>query len=239
MYDLRSRISSLKEFDPAGLLELSGWKGVLVYAWLFFALIGAADLALSAAGGSFSAALSGAPRNTLAVGPGFAQVPYTDISGLSGTTTAESIIPVKLDIPSIGVSASVEQVGVDHNGAMQTPSSFRTVGWYKDGAKPGEAGNAVIDGHVNNALTTAGVFEHLGELRLGDTIRVADASGRTLTFVVNNEQVYSVDNAPTAGIFSRTGAPGLALITCDGAWDNGKKEFNKRLVVYAALVPAQ
>ena len=58
---------------------------------------------------------------------------------------------------------------------MGTPSTFYTVAWYSAGPKPGEPGNTVIDGHVNNALGLSGVFEHLGDVQIGDTIEVAGA----------------------------------------------------------------
>jgi LPXTG-site transpeptidase (sortase) family protein len=208
---------------PALTPFLFGWRFVLLSVWLVLVLIGAGNLLVRASG---TTALS---HNSLAVGPGFAV-----LDGNTSSTEA-TFIPARLVIPSIGVSAKIEQVGIGSDGSMQTPSSFSTVGWYKDGAAPGQPGNAVIDGHVNNALTSAGVFEHLDQLHLGDVIDVADASGKTLQFQVSSVQVYPVQNAPLDKIFTAKGAPGLALITCDGAWDQGKKEFDKRLVIFASL----
>jgi LPXTG-site transpeptidase (sortase) family protein len=104
------------------------------------------------------------------------------------------------------------------------------------GSKPGQAGNAVIAGHVNNALTMAGVFQHLGDVHVGDTIAVSDASGKTLNYVVTETDQYTTDNAPMAAIFSISGPSQIVLITCDGAWDAAAKSYNKRLVVYAKLV---
>lgn len=118
---------------------------------------------------------------------------------------------------------------------MATPKNFQDAGWYDMGARPGEAGNAVIAGHVNNALTMAGVFQHLGDIRVGDTIAVSDAHGTTLNYVVTETDQYSTTNAPTAAIFSTNGPSQIVLITCDGVWDPAAHSYDKRLVVYARL----
>lgn len=151
-------------------------------------------------------------------------------------TSTAPIIPTNISIPSIGVNAKVERVGKKADGSMATPSSFETTGWYELGAKPGEAGNAVIDGHVNNALTKAGVFEHLSDIKVGDTIVVTDANGRALAFVATETDQYNTETAPAAEIFTATGASQLVLITCDGQWDAAAHSYDKRFVVYAKLV---
>ncbi|MDE2213250.1 MAG: class F sortase [Patescibacteria group bacterium] len=205
------------------------WRLLIMIVWALFALVGLINILGHLGGGAEGSSYS-MSNEALAVGPGFA------FMGASATSSG-GIIPSRLEIPSIGVSASVEQVGLNADGSVGTPSSFGTVAWYKGGPEPGAPGNAVIDGHVNNALTSAGVFEHLNDLHLGDTIIVADSSGQVRTFSVTSEQVYPVNAAPTTQIFSLGGPSQLVLITCDGAWDNGAKEFNERLVVYAALQP--
>lgn len=149
--------------------------------------------------------------------------------------TTTPLTPARIAIPSIGVNTTVEQVGQKADGSMAAPNSFATVGWYKLGAKPGQPGNAVMAGHVNNALTKSGVFEHLSEVTLGDTITVTDASGRTLTYTVYETHQYHTDTAPATEIFTANGPSQLVLITCDGAWDPIARSYDKRFVVYARL----
>lgn len=151
----------------------------------------------------------------------------------TGTTTP--ILPARLVIPSIGVNAAVEQVGKKDDGSMGTPQTFGDVAWYALGSKPGGAGNAVIDGHVNNALTTAGVFDHLNQIQLGDTVTVTDASGASISFTVTKVQEYPADSAPDASVFATSGPSQLVLITCQGDWVPSAKSFNERLVVFASL----
>src|SRR5579864_1086732 len=55
--------------------------------------------------------------------------------------------PAHLTIPAIGLSASVESVGLTKTGAMAVPSNTNNVGWFSLGYRPGEVGNAVLTGH--------------------------------------------------------------------------------------------
>lgn len=206
-------------------------RAVFVVLGTLVVLYGAADLlGRVAIRGSGTADQTIFVPHSVAV-PGTGEAPVADV--------AVPIVPARLFIASIGVNASVESVGKDAKGAMKTPSSFTTVAWYSLGSSPGEAGNAVIDGHVNNALTKAGVFEHLSDIAMGATIQVADAAGHTLSYRVRDIEDYSTEDAPTDVIFSRTGPSQLVLITCAGDWDAKAHSFNKRLVVFASLVPQQ
>lgn len=160
---------------------------------------------------------------------------YTETSGETRDVAAVPLVPHMLSIPSLGIHAAVESVGTKADGSMGTPKNVQQVGWYTPGSKPGEAGNAVFAGHVNNSRTTGGVFEHLSKTRLGDTIVVADALGRTLTYVVVGVAQYPAADAPLNEIFTGTGSSQLVLITCDGEWDSRAHSFDKRFVVYASL----
>ena len=182
----------------------------------------------------FARAALGSDALFLAFAPVAAVPAAPVITPLTGTTTP--IVPATLFIPAIGVHANVEQVGTNAKGNLGTPHTFGDVAWYLLGPKPGDPGNAIIDGHVNNALTTAGVFEHLADLKAGDTIQVSDSTGHTLTYAVTHVEDYSDTNAPLQTIFSNSGPSQLILITCDGQWLNSAHSFNERLVVYASLV---
>lgn len=162
----------------------------------------------------------------------------------SGTTAGSAIAPprrpdapIELKIPRIGVDATIETVGVDRYGAMATPTSAFRVGWFGFGTLPGEAGNAVVDGHLDSAVYGAAVFWRLGDLRPGDLIQVRMPNNRTLTFVVEKTVVYSYNNAPLADIFGPASGSRLNLITCTGIFDHNSKNYDRRLVVYARLSP--
>lgn len=199
-------------------------------------VIGAADLTARLA-----QALAGADAGALAFAPAVAAIdPRAMPIGAASTSAAapmNALVPARLKIPAIGVDAPVEQVGVKDDGTMGTPQQFGDVAWYAPGAKPGAAqGSAVFAGHVDNALTTAGVFEHLSQLRPGDYVSVEDAAGHTLVYRVASVQSYPANQAPLDKIFAAGGSPQLVLITCTGDWVTSQKQFDQRLVVVA--VPA-
>lgn len=145
-------------------------------------------------------------------------------------------LPATLRIPSEYVVAHVEAVGLT-DGYMASPSDPRDVGWLTDNPAPGEVGNAVIDGHLDTALSTA-VFWRLGLLKPGDQVLVTTTRNRLLTFEVEAVRSYTLADAPLDQIFGPSGERRLNLITCAGAWDAAKHAYDERLVVYTHLVTA-
>jgi sortase A len=156
------------------------------------------------------------------------------------TTTVVSAVPAgkpeMLEIPTLSIDAKVQDVGIAVSGNIGVPNNFTDVAWYKYGPEPGATGSAVIDGHVDNAISLPGVFKHLSDIAVGDDIYVDTASSTRLHFVVSNIEVYPYQSVPMTEVLSTTGSPRLALITCDGTWEEGVKSYNERLVVYANLV---
>lgn len=145
--------------------------------------------------------------------------------------------PRKIAIPIIGVEAAIQEVGLTLNGEMGTPSNFKNAGWFKLGVKPGEIGNAVIAGHLDTATDNGGIFWSLNKVKIGDYIYVTDEFGKKMRFRTERSEVYRVEKAPMEEIFGSKSIARLNLITCNGAWDNGKRSYNKRLVVYAEYDP--
>jgi len=143
--------------------------------------------------------------------------------------------PSRLVIPAIGVDAAVEPVGLDAQGRMAAPARTTDVGWYRLGAAPGDAGDAVIDGHLDWWNGPA-VFWRLDRLRAGDRVAVVRADGTEVDFVVDASRTVPYD-ASLQDLFTEVGPPTLTLITCAGAWDAGRATYLQRLVVHASLAP--
>jgi LPXTG-site transpeptidase (sortase) family protein len=206
--------------------RLSWGRVFLVMICGFFVLYGAIDIARRTFGSESSRAATtdlqetGDYPNTSA--PSYAAAPQV----------IAPLIPERVRIPALGVNASVEEVGQNGGGHMAAPKHFDTVAWYKLGSRPGDAGNAVIAGHLNNSLGLSGVFEQLGTLPLGSEI-IVEGEGKELRYVVRETHVYGANDAPAAAIFSTTGPSRLILITCDGAWDSGVRSYDKRLIIVA------
>ncbi len=144
--------------------------------------------------------------------------------------------PNTLSIPSLDINAKVQQVGITTKGRMATPSNFKDVGWYRYGAKPGENGTAVIDGHLDNGLAFPAVFNKLGDIKVGDDIYVTNGESKTLHYVVTGSTLYDF-NAEAVDVFAQNkNEKTLKLITCAGNWIDAFRTHDKRLVVSATLV---
>lgn len=205
---------------------------------VFVVLVGAASVASNLAKGAL-----GSNASLDIFGPAIGITNPSALNSLQGPTitktstgTTTPITPTQLIVSSIGVNAPVEQVGKKDDGSLGTPQKFGDVAWYALGSKPGDAGNAVFDGHVNNALTTSGVFAHLSQIKIGDMVTAVDAAGTKVNFIVTKVQVYPADSAPDPAIFTTTGPSQLVLITCDGEWVPSAHSYSERLVVFASLV---
>jgi sortase A len=149
-------------------------------------------------------------------------------------------LPVTLLIPALSIDTNIQSVGKTASGAMANPQGahkFREVGWYKFGPRPGQAGSAVIDGHLDNALSLKGVFYHLDQLQVGDTVIVRTASSTQAVFRVAGSKVYDYKQSNAEEVFlSADGKAHLNLITCDGTWVQSEKSYTQRLVVFTDLV---
>ncbi len=144
--------------------------------------------------------------------------------------------PARLIIPKIGVDARVVPLGEDGTGAMASPDNPRDVGWWDEGTAPGDAGSAVLDGHVDFANYGAAVFWNLHRLVPGDSVQVVSTEGQTLTFVVSEVSTFDAsDNSNIDEIFRRNDQPRLNLITCTGTFNPRTHNYDKRIVVFATL----
>jgi LPXTG-site transpeptidase (sortase) family protein len=145
------------------------------------------------------------------------------------------LIPATLEIPEIGVDATVEEVSVTSQNAMGVPKKPMDVGWYSPGPAPGQDGDAVIDGHLDWYGVPEAVFYNLGKLTAGDEIDVVAQNGTKLRFQVTSESSVSATSQPP-GLFSTTGSPRLTLITCAGTWDASSSQYTQRLLVNASYI---
>jgi sortase (surface protein transpeptidase) len=143
--------------------------------------------------------------------------------------------PVQLLIPSLRLSAAVEALGVTQDYSLQAPAGVSDVGWYRLGASPGSAGNAIISGHRGYPAGMPAVFNGINRLQRGDEVDVQLADGSLVRFTVT--RVFSTPyRTLPAGFFSTDGAPRLTLITCAGAFWNKDLTYSDRLVVEARPV---
>jgi hypothetical protein len=195
------------------------------------ALAAVAAVLVSGCGGpGHSAAAASSPRSGTAKPhepPG--------VAGFHSVRTYDQLaLPVRLQIPAIGVSTSLVKLGRLPDGTLEVPKAWDTAGWYDQGPRPGQPGPAVILGHVDSTNGPA-VFYQLRTLRPGDIVRVGLADGRTLTFRVQRLQRYPKDEFPTEAVYFPTLNRELRLITCGGDFDYARHSYVDNIVVYATL----
>jgi sortase (surface protein transpeptidase) len=142
--------------------------------------------------------------------------------------------PVRIEIPSIAVSASVDPVGLNPDGSLQVPKDFGRAGYYTGRPTPGEIGAAVINGHVDSTLRPA-VFFRLRELRGGDEVVITRADGTRPIFVVDRLEEHRKDTFPTAEVYGPVPEATLRLITCAGTFDRRARHYRDNLIVFAHL----
>ncbi|MGI5837208.1 MAG: sortase domain-bontaining protein [Chloroflexota bacterium] len=142
--------------------------------------------------------------------------------------------PKLLRLPTVGIEAAFEFVGLTPEGAMDTPKNPDKVAWYQFGPRPGQPGNAVIAGHVDWAGKVR-AFWWLNRLEPGDVVEIIDQKDNSYSFVIKRKQLYDASTAPVQEIFAGSGAPEITLITCGGVFDHRTRQYLSRLVVRAAL----
>ena len=115
--------------------------------------------------------------------------------------------PVSIVVPAAGIDARVVPVGLRADRTMEVPG-VDLAGWYEPGPRPGQAGPAVIVGHVDSRDGPA-VFHRLGELRRGDRIAVGQQGGARRSFVVERVERAPKEALPTERIWNHTREPVL------------------------------
>jgi sortase (surface protein transpeptidase) len=150
----------------------------------------------------------------------------------------EGEVPLRLVIPAIGVDHPVVEVGRHPDGTMEIPHDVHEIGWYGPlGIRPGDAGAAVLAGHVDSRAQGPGAFFGLRDLDVGDAIVVGTEDGEQ-RWVVSGRNRYPKAELPIETVFAVEGAPRLVLITCGGRFDAGRRSYADNVVVHAEPLEA-
>jgi sortase (surface protein transpeptidase) len=140
--------------------------------------------------------------------------------------------PVAVSIPRIRVRSRLVPLGLEENGAMETPKPA-DVGWYSRGPSPGALGPAVIAGHVT--WNGPAVFYRLGTMRRGDHVSVTRKDGKTAVFTVTRVAQFPQSRFPSRAVYGPIDHAGLRLITCGGTYDAARHKYLDNVVVFAKL----
>ena len=142
--------------------------------------------------------------------------------------------PVRVTVPTLGVTSDLVELGLTDAGAMEVPTDPAVAGWYTRGPAPGALGPAVIAGHVTWNGEPA-VFYELGSLRSGDTVEVDRSDGKTAVFTVQRVARFPKDEFPTQAVYGPVNHASLRLITCGGLYDESNSRYLDNVVVFARL----
>lgn len=148
---------------------------------------------------------------------------------------ARAPLPQRLRIPSLDVDAPVGPVGQAGDGTVEVPSRWEDVGWYEQGVRPGEAGPAVLLGHVDSKAGPA-VFVRLPQVTPGAVVEVVSEDGATTRFAVDRVESHPKTRFPTDAVYLPALRPELRLVTCGGAFDRASGHYVDNVVVYASLL---
>lgn len=165
---------------------------------------------------------------------GFVPIPkgrWAAVPAASAQAVAE---PVSLVIPAIGVSTRLIRLGVTSAGTLQVPKTTAVAGWYTGSPRPGEAGGAVIAGHVDS-LEGAGVFFRLQLLKPGEKVYVRRADGTLAVFAITSVHSYPKAGFPTRAVYGPAPDAQLRLITCGGTFDPATGHYLSNTIAYASL----
>lgn len=130
-------------------------------------------------------------------------------------------LPKQLTIQKLGISARVTRLSVRENSEPKYPQNIYDVGWYENSAKPGEAGAALLIGHINGA-EKQGVFHDLTNLVPGDEFQIEMGDGTIKNFYIVKMEAYDRNNVDYQALLETglEGKPGLNLLTAVGAFES-------------------
>lgn len=124
--------------------------------------------------------------------------------------------PTEVRIPRLGVVAPVLPVGT-RGDVLVPPSDPTELGWWAEGARPGDPGRALVAGHTVNA--GGGALDDLETLEPGDRVTVGSRGGSTRWVVESVAVLGKGDIARRAQqLFAQEGPARLVLLTCED-WD--------------------
>jgi sortase (surface protein transpeptidase) len=215
------------------LRPVRGWAWLAIAAGVALALVlGIVGWRLTRGVEEYGATVASPPAPTTNPTASAVPVPVTD----GQPPAATPVRPIRLEIPTIDVAASVKPVGIDQDtGEVEVPRSVDTVGWYRYGPDLGSAGGSVvIAGHVDSAEQGKGAFFRLRDLAEGAQVRVTGSDGAVRTFTVRSREVFEKAAVPLDRLFARDGDLRLTLVTCGGSFDAATRHYRDNIVLTAS-----
>lgn len=144
--------------------------------------------------------------------------------------------PKYVRLPSISVEGYIQRVNITAAQQIAAPGNVHMAGWYSGSKKPGQPGLSIMDGHVDG-LSQPGIFKRLDKLAAGDIFTVETGGGAILRYRVIGVATIALSDALNQ-LFSQDShtASQLNIITCGGDFNTKTHQYEKRIIVSAALL---
>lgn len=169
------------------------------------------------------------------------QAPVPDVpvrsAALSSLTADDAApAPTRLVVEALGIDIPLDPVGVAADGQMEIPEYAERGGWYRFGAKPGDAtGTVVIAAHVDSIATEGlGPFAALTDAEAGQVAVVHLADGTQVTYEVTGRTAVAKPEVAWPDVFDRDGPPRLVLVTCGGSFRSDVRSYSDNILVTAS-----
>lgn len=186
--------------------------------------------------------VGGSEPVSAAAAPGTTPVTTSAAPTTTPTPLAQKAVvpspPVRIQIPDIGVDDDFIDLGLNPDGTLEVPVDYQQVGWFANGAKPGDVNYppTIIAGHVDSFEGPA-VFYDLGKVEMGDQVRITQADGTVAVYVVYASAQFTKAEFPASEVYADRAESEIVLITCTGAFDEPARSYDDNLVVSARLDP--
>jgi len=138
---------------------------------------------------------------------------------------------VRLSSPLWRGAVPLASLAVDRRGALNVPARADQLGYWAGGPRPGQAGAAIVVGHVD-LDGRPGVFAGLAAARPGTFIEARSAT-QTVRYRVVIVARYAKTRFPTDQVYAPTDRRELRLVTCGGRFDRRTGHYDDNVVVTA------
>jgi len=214
--------------------------GLLALVSVIFGIAAIAVDAQSSAGEPATVSQSSSATRSSPDAPGPDDVAAPPIRGSDSdddeATADPAPRPVRVVVPTAGIDATLEPVGVDEDRRLVVPPP-ELAGWFEGRPVPGEIGPAVLVGHIDS-LEGPAVFHGLDRVEVGDQIHVTDDQGEQVSFAVERVEVVAKTAFPTSRVYDPVDRAEVRLITCWGPFDPEAGSYRDNIIVYGAALDA-
>lgn len=207
-----------------------------IITWRSFADSPAARIAAASHVDQRRARKMASAKNTMAPSSGVSHSSESPQTSVSWDPTVAGQV-ASLTIPALGVS-NAPVIGEQVSGGYLTiPADVHNVGWDDQTPAPGQAGITLLAGHVNWAGQGEGSMGQIGQLVPGDQVLV-NWHGVQSSWTVFAHPTMSPNSVVHTSLFTDSGSPRLALVTCGGPFSETASGWSYADNVIVEAVPS-